>query len=446
MQGPHIHTVQTPPLSMTEWDALIPQDHLLRRVNKVLDFTFVRPLTAERYSHGLGRPSIDPELSFRMLLVAYLYGIASDRRLCEEVRYNLAYRWFCRLSLEDRVPDHSSLSRIRSRYDEAVFAVFFRQVVEVCRAHGLITHDCRVITDSTLIAANASIDSLVATDPVQAATDAQATQPHRPLDAFPDTHVSNHTHHSRSDGDATLAFKAGTTRGLKYKVHQTVDADSRVMLESAVTTGACHDSQIYLGQLQTIRQAYGVTIREAIAERGYGAASLLHALREQGITSDIPLFSSRSGSAVSSPPGFLYEPAHDRYRCPQGHYLLPSQQQHYHRSRYISRTADCRACSIQQHCPATPMSGHTARRSIYRSWHLNLYTEVAAQMRQPAFQRRMTERLWKIEGMIAEAKPWHGLVRAKYRGRANVQIQAYMTAAVQNIKRLLQAVVPLRLA
>jgi IS5 family transposase len=95
---------------------------------------------------------------------------------------------------------------------------------------------------------------------------------------------------------------------------------------------------------------------------------------------------------------------------------------------------------------ATPMSGHTARRSIYRSWHLNLYTEVAAQMRQPAFQRRMTERLWKIEGMIAEAKQWHGLARATYRGRANVQIQASMTAAVQNIKRLLQAVVPLRLA
>jgi hypothetical protein len=83
---------------------------------------------------------------------------------------------------------------------------------------------------------------------------------------------------------------------------------------------------------------------------------------------------------------------------------------------------------------------------MYRNWHLDLYTEVAAQMRQPAFLRRMTERLGKIEGMIAEAKQWHGLARAKYRGRANVQIQAYMTAAVQNIKRLIQASLRLLLA
>jgi transposase len=328
MQGTHMHTVRTPLFTMTDWDTVIPQDHLLRKVDDVLDLSFVRPLTAERYSLGLGRPSIAPELYFRMLLVGYLYGIASDRRLCEEVRYHLAYRWCCRLSLEDRVPDHSSLSRIRTRYDEAVFEVFFRQVVEVCRAHGLVNQDCRVMTDSTLIAAAAAIDSLVATDPAQAATEVQAMQPRGPLDAFPDTHVSHHTHRSRSDGDATLAFKAGTRRGLKYKVHQTVDADSRVILDTTVTTGACHDSQVYVEQLHTIKQADDLTIREAIADRGYGAAGMLHARREGGIVTYIPLFSSRSGSAVSSPPGFTYEPEHDRYRCPQGSYLRPSQQRH----------------------------------------------------------------------------------------------------------------------
>ena len=138
----------------------------------------------------------------------------------------------------------------------------------------------------------------------------------------------------------------------------------------------------------------------------WGAAGILHARREEGIVTSMPLFSSRS--AVSSLPSFTYEPAHDRDRCPQGSYLLPSQQRHEHRAHSISRTADCQTGDMQPRGPATPMSGHTARRSMYRHWHLALYTAVAAQMGQPAFLRRMTERLWKIEGMIAEAKQWHG--------------------------------------
>ena len=105
--------------TVIDLDSFVADDHLLRRVDRVLGLSFVRELTAGCYFDGRGRPSIDPEVYFRMLLVEYLYGITSDRRLCEEVRYNLAYRWFCRLSLEDDVPDHSSLSRIQGRYGEA---------------------------------------------------------------------------------------------------------------------------------------------------------------------------------------------------------------------------------------------------------------------------------------------------------------------------------------
>lgn len=93
-------------------ESFVEKGHFLRKVHRVLQLSFVRELTASCYAAGLGRPLIDPEVYIRMLPVAYLYGIKSDRRLCEEVRYNLAYRWFCRLSLEDEVSDHSSLSRI----------------------------------------------------------------------------------------------------------------------------------------------------------------------------------------------------------------------------------------------------------------------------------------------------------------------------------------------
>jgi transposase len=108
MQGRHAFEPQA--MASIDLESFVAEDHFLRQIDRVLDLKFVRELTAACYADGQGRPSIDPEVFFRMQLVAYFYGITTDRRLCEEVRYNLAYRWFCRLALEDEVPDHSSAS------------------------------------------------------------------------------------------------------------------------------------------------------------------------------------------------------------------------------------------------------------------------------------------------------------------------------------------------
>jgi transposase len=113
MQGAHFFERHAK--TVIDLESFVEQDHLLRKIDRVLDTAFVRDSTAACYADGLGRPSVDPEVYFRMQLVAYLYGISSERQLCEDVHYNLAYRWFCRLSLKDVVPDHSSLTRIRDR-------------------------------------------------------------------------------------------------------------------------------------------------------------------------------------------------------------------------------------------------------------------------------------------------------------------------------------------
>ena len=100
-------------------DDAVPQDHLLRSIDRFLDLSDLRQHLAPYYSHT-GRPSVDPELMIRMLLIGYCLGIRSERRLCEEVNLNLAYRWFCRLSIEDKVPDHSTFSKNRhGRFREA---------------------------------------------------------------------------------------------------------------------------------------------------------------------------------------------------------------------------------------------------------------------------------------------------------------------------------------
>ena len=167
MQGLHVFDPQAGGRSST-WSRSSTTITFCGRSIVILESAFVRELTSACYASGRGRPSIDPEVYFRMLLVAFLYDIRSDRQLCEDVYYNLAYRWFCRLSLQDRVPDHSSLSRIRDRYGEDIFEALFRRIVEICRKRDLVAPQCRVMTDATLIAADAALDSLVHNDPEQA--------------------------------------------------------------------------------------------------------------------------------------------------------------------------------------------------------------------------------------------------------------------------------------
>jgi transposase len=137
-----MHVFDPQATSIIDLESFVHHDHFLRKVDRVLESAFVRELTAACYAAGRGRPSIDPEVYVRMLLVAFLYDIRSDRQLCEDVYYNLAYRWFCRLSLQDGVPDHSSLIRIRDRYGEDIFEALFRRIVEICRKRGLTPRRC----------------------------------------------------------------------------------------------------------------------------------------------------------------------------------------------------------------------------------------------------------------------------------------------------------------
>jgi transposase len=144
----------------------VPEDHLLRRIAAVVDFSFVRPLCRPFYSRT-GQPSVDPVVLFKMLLVGYLYGIPTERRLAQEVRLNLAYRWFLGYDLDEPTPHHSVLSKARARFTPDVFEAFFRRSIDLCHRAGLLIEG-PVYVDSTLIRAGASVDSLVSKEPLQA--------------------------------------------------------------------------------------------------------------------------------------------------------------------------------------------------------------------------------------------------------------------------------------
>jgi IS5 family transposase len=292
------------------------------------------------------------------------------------------------------------------------------------------------MTDATLIAADAASVSMVLNQPAQAVQEKQlpsADSTERPAQPK----VSNDTHHSRTDPDATLARKDRTPLQLKYKVHQTIDAESRVILDTHVTTGAVHDSQPYLEQLQRIRQRHGIHIREATADRGYGSAAIIRDLQQQGIETYIPLWSGRSGSSKYLKGELIYEKEHDRFRCPEGKYLIPNPTVTENHKRYVSSSEDCRNCPQASTCPAKRRTSTSHQRLVKRNLDQDLFEEVLASMQESTFLERASERMWKCEGLFAESKQYHCLARAKYRGRSKVQIQAYLCAIVQNLKRLL---------
>jgi len=310
----------------------------------------------------------------------------------------LAYRWFCKLNLEDKVLDHSSITRIWDRFGLEVFQSFFNKVIDLCKQQGLVKSGA-VMTDGTLIEANASLDSLTKIEVAQCKDNKIVALENKQSKRK----ISNKTHISITNPDATLAFKRGKSQTLKYKAHMTIDAESRVILDTKITTGACHDSQVYLEQLQNVAETHEVKIKKAIADRAYGSGEILQSLINDNIEPIIPLFNSKNGSIVGEKDGFIYEEENDRYRCLAGNYLTPfSSRLDDGRMGYRISGRICKHCPIQHTCKANVMKHHM--RLIRRHPHQKLFEEIILKMKTKDFRQKMSERFWKMEAPLANRK------------------------------------------
>jgi transposase len=244
-------------------DRLVPRDHLLRRLAAAVDFSLVRSFCRPFYSHT-GQPSVDPVVIFKMLLVGYLYGVTSERRLAEEVSLHLAYRWFLGYDLDEPTPDHSVLSKARARLGSEVFEEFFRQSIELCRKAGLLAEGA-VYVDSTLIRAGASMDSLTRREDMiqpplsikeylqRLDQEGAAFEEDAPPDSDSDGGPSppgkptppNQRLVSRTDPEATLVDRPDFGRHLAYKAHLAVAGRRGQVITAAVaTTGAAADEHL----------------------------------------------------------------------------------------------------------------------------------------------------------------------------------------------------------
>lgn len=426
---------------------IVPEDHLLRLIDKYVDFSFIREKVRHLYSHT-GRPSVDPEVLLRILLIGYLYGITSERRLCEEMQMHIGYRWFVGLNLEDKVPDHSTFSKNRhERFSESsVCQKIFDEIVNQCISKGLLTGK-HLTVDSTYIKANASFKSLepivVDMKPKEYIEKLEREnpaeeKPWEPGDDYPHRgqKISNDSHRSKTDPDARLARKSlRATTNLYYAGTYVMDNKSRIIMGTDIgKPDRKTDCENALMQIRRIKWRYKMKPESLGADKGYSAGEFIDVLINEKIQPHIPVMDYRSQNDKGIYPieKFSFDKERNIFICPEGKELRYwGIHKHSRQYAYRARTKDCKICPKKQECTrdrARSVSYHIYEDSIDKARQLN-------KTREYRISQRMRKR---IEELFGEAKEFMGLRRAKFRRMKFVREQVLMTATAQNIKRMVK--------
>lgn len=431
---------EEPMFTYVRLEELVPKTHILRRIDQTIGFSVVHEKTEELYSHT-GRPSVDPEVMIRMMVVGYLYGITSERRLCEEVSLNLAYRWFCGLSLEDKVPDHSTFSK--NRYGRFAHTGLFRElflaVVRQAQQRGLVRGK-HLTVDATTVQANASLESLeelVVPFTAEEFLDEFEERNPPPEDQAPlpstGKQYSNRTHRSRTDSDARLLSKKHEKTRLAYSHNILMDNASRVILDVEVTEPNLHQEGQAAGTMvERSRLALGLESETLGGDKAYGSGAAVRRICDAGVEPHVshPQQKSPPMEGIFKKIDFVYDDENDQMICPAGKVL---RRRVFHKRNlqmeYAARKTDCRGCLLKSQCTRAPcrvVHRHQEQESL----------DYAARLRATAAYRISQRCRKKIEMLFGEAKEFMGLRRARRRHRINVEEQCLVTATVQNIKRI----------
>jgi transposase len=405
--------------------ALIPEDHILKRVDKVLDLSWLREDVRECYCEGNGRPSIDPEAAVRLMLAGFFEGIVQDRKLMRQAQVNLAIRWFAGYRLDETLPEHSSLTRIRQRWGPQRFKKVFQRTVQACVAAGLVDAET-VHVDATLIRADVSWQSLVEVHAEKVLTE-------NAEDDGPDG-GGKPKKRSTTDPEATMTTSRKDQRlEPSYKQHTAVDDQSGIVVDVEVTTGEASEGKQLLEQLGRVEANTGKNVGTVTADASYAHAANYAALEERKIEAVIPPEREPRPKRPMPLTRFRYDERNDLVRCPAGRKLRRAT-----RAKkgwwYRASLKDCRRCALRARCFSAKLA---ARQVLIVDGYAALLRARRKRLRwDDATYGKYVRHRWRVEGMHGVAKTQHGLRRAVRRGLSNVRIQSYLTAAVMNLKRL----------
>ena len=417
----------------------IPEDHLLRLIDKHISLAFVRERLKDSYSET-GRPSIDPELLLRILLIGYLYGLTSERKLVEELRMHLAWRWFTGLGFDQEIPHHSTFSKNRhGRFQESkLFEQLFEHIVKQCMAVGLVRGD-KLSVDGSFVEANAAKESRIPREQLAEAAQVKQTLRQYLVELEEQNPVEEPVHEqeqvSTTDPDSTYATKGGTPARLGYYDNYLVDNQSCVIVGVQGTAARMSQETVAAQEMITrFVQWQGRGPTSVVADATYGNGEFLQWLMERDITPYMRTRDSalRKNSPLYGPERFTYLPASNSYLCPAGEQLNYVGLNVRNRAHaYIGSGKRCGACSQKAQC--------TSGRYKYLAIHIHEPARQRARelVNTPEFANAQRQRK-KVEALFAELKNQIGLRRLRLRRMKFVREQFFLAAAAQNIKRLVR--------
>lgn len=428
-------------------EQLVKEDHLLRKIDRYVSFTFIYDLVKDLYSSTTGRPSVDPVVLFKMLLLQRVYGISSERRLMDEIHHNMAYRWFLGFGITTKVPHHSifSQNKIRRFKKSTIFEDIFVEIIQQADAYGLIKGKV-IYTDSTHIRANASnskfenveeeilVDKNKDLDRINAVRERHGKKPLPELD--PKVETKNRKV-SKTDPDSGYMHRDRKPKGFFHLDHRTVDSSYNIILDAYVTPGNTHDSIPYLNRIDHIRELVSSLentqeIRYVCADAGYFTNNVLRGCKERHVTPVIGAAKNFKKKGKDSKYWFTFDLVEDVYVCREGQLLEYKTTTRDGYNVYASDAEVCGQCPRREKCIYDGQEKRIIRRHIDEEYK----DEVRALLKTDKGKALYDRRKETVERSFADSKEHHGYRYAHYRGLENVQAEAHLVATAQNIKKM----------
>lgn len=431
-------------LEFVSLEMLIPEDNLLRKIEKQFDFSFIREKVKSLYCQDNGRPAVDPVILFKMLFIGYFFGIRSERQLVKEIELNVAYRWFLGYRLRDKIPHHSTISQNRRRRfaESNIYQEIFDEIVHSAKEKGLVEGKV-LYTDSTHLKASANknkydkkkversvrkyiagLDEAVGKD--------REEKGKKPLKEKEPRKEEKEIKVSKTDPESGYLVREGKPRGFFYCDHRTVDGKYNIITDTYALPGNVHDSVPYLERLDYQIRHFGFKVESVGLDAGYFTSEICKGIIERGIYGAIAYNRPKGKKNGFRRRDYKYDKEEDCYYCPAGEKLTYSNTSREGLKLYASNAEKCKDCPFLEKCTASQNHRKILSRHIWEEYKEEINQHRFEEKGKKIYARRKET----VERSFADAKQLHGYRYARMRGLKKVREQCLLTAACQNMKKM----------
>ena len=425
-------------------EELVPKDHLLRKIDRAVDFDFIRDKVKDLYCADNGRPAVDPVVLFKMLFLGYLFGVRSERQLVREIQVNVAYRWFIGYGLSDKIPDASTFSQNRRRRftESMVYQEIFDEIV--LQAMGKKWINGRVLyTDSTHVKASANKNKFKKAQ-VEASTRSYLEELESAITADRKAHgkkplkqkepvvETREVKQSTTDPDSGYMVREGKPKGFFYLDHRTTCGQHNLITDTHITAANVHDSIPYLERLDRQRERFNFETEAVGLDAGYMSAPLCKGLEDRKLYGVIGYRRPTHIKGRLPKRAYVYEADQDIYRCPGGQQLSYRTTNRDGYREYRSDPELCRNCPWLGQCTSNAQQVKTVTRHVWEDEREKVDAHRLTREGKALYKRRKET----IERSFVDAKQLHGHRYIRMRGLLRAQEQCLLSAACQNMKKM----------